>query len=187
MSRLIFAFSLLSCLAVAAATGKGRGYSETLEANTQNTIPRKDKLTHIHFFFHDISTGPNPSAVNIVPQRSNSSTYFGMVYMIDDPLTMEPNLSSGIIGRAQGLYAPASQEEVALLQAMNLVFTEGEYKGSTLTVLGRNSIFAKVREMPVIGGSGAFRFVRGYVLARTYEFNKKTLITIVEYDVYVWH
>ncbi|XP_030547597.2 dirigent protein 19-like [Rhodamnia argentea] len=107
--------------------------------------------------------------------------------MIDDLLTTEPNLSSGIIGRAQGLYAPASQEEVALLQATNLVFTEGQYKGSTLTVLGRNSIFAKVREMPVMGGTGAFRFARGYILLRTYEFNKKTLYAIVECDVYVWH
>ncbi|XP_030547564.1 dirigent protein 22-like [Rhodamnia argentea] len=186
MSRLVIALSLLSCVAVAAA-GKSHGYARNLEADLQNTIPRKEKLTHIHFFFHDILTGPNPSAITIVPPRSNLSTLFGQVCVIDDPLTMGPDLNSGIIGRAQGLYSSASQEEAALLLAMNLVFTEGEHKGSTLTVLGRNSIFMKVREMPVIGGTGVFRFARGYVNARTYQFDMKTGLTIVEYDVYVWH
>ncbi|KAI3414738.1 uncharacterized protein J3R85_015911 [Psidium guajava] len=187
MSRLIFALSLLSCLAVAAAAGKGRSYSKTLKANPQNIVPVKEKLTHIHFFFHDILTGPNTSVVTIVPPHSNSSTFFGLVRVIDNPLTMGPDLSSGIIGRAQGLYAPASQEEVALLLAMNLVFTEGDYKGSTLTVLGRNSVYMKVREMPVIGGTSAFRFARGYVQARTNQINTKTGSAVVEYDAYVWH
>lgn len=187
MSRLIFfALSLLSCLAAVAA-GKSRGYSKTLEANPQHTMPGKEKLTHIHFFWHDILTGPNRSAAIVVPPRSNSSTFFGVVCAIDDPLTIGPDLSSGIIGRAQGLYAPTSQEESALLMAMNLVFMEGEYKGSTLTVLGRNPIFMKVREIPVIAGTGAFRFARGYVLLRTYQFNTKTGDAVVEYDVYVGH
>ncbi|KAF8041014.1 hypothetical protein BT93_B3054 [Corymbia citriodora subsp. variegata] len=186
MSRLTSALFLLSCLAAAAA-GESRTYSETLEANPRNAIPRNEKLTRIHFFLHDILTGPSPSALPIVPPRSNSSTYFGLVCAIDDPLTIGPDPSSDVVGRAQGLYAPASQEELALLLAVNLVFTEGEYKGSTLTVLGRNSVFMKVREMPVIGGTGAFRFARGYVLARTYQFDTKTANAVIEYDVYVWH
>lgn len=186
MSRILSALSLLSCLAAAAA-GKSRGYSKTIEASPQSTVSRTEKLTHIHFFWHDIFTGPNLSAVAIVPPQSNSSTFFGSVTVINDALTTGPDLSSGVIGRAQGLYTLASQEEVALLMAMNLVFMEGEHKGSTLTVLGRNSISMKVREMPVIGGTGAFRFARGYVHARTYQFDIKTGLTVVEYDVYVWH
>ncbi|KAI3414736.1 uncharacterized protein J3R85_015909 [Psidium guajava] len=169
------------------ATGKRRGCSETLEQSSQNAMPRKEKLTHLHFYWHDILTGPNLSAVVIVSPQPNSSTIFGLVSVIDDALTMGPDLSSGIIGRAQGLYAAASQEEIALLMAMNLVFTEGEYKGSTLTVFGRNSILMKVREMPVIGGTGAFQFARGYTHLRTYQFDPKTGSAVVEYDVYVRH
>ncbi|KAF8041013.1 hypothetical protein BT93_B3053 [Corymbia citriodora subsp. variegata] len=186
MSRLIFALSLLSCLAVT-ATKKSHGYSETVEANPPNTLPKKEKLTHIHFFWHDIVTGPNLSAVAVVPPQPNSPTFFGSVSVIDDAMTIGPDLSSGIIGRAQGLYTLASRGELALLMAMNLVFTEGEYEGSTLTVLGRNSVSMKVREMPVIGGTNAFRLARGYVHARTYQFNLKNGNAIVEYDVYVWH
>ncbi|XP_030547595.1 dirigent protein 22-like [Rhodamnia argentea] len=147
-------------------------------------MPRKEKLTHLHFFWHDIFTGPNLSAVIIVSPKSNSFAFFGSVSVINDALTIGPDLSSGIIGRAQGLYLSASQEEIAALMAMNLVFTEGEYKGSTLTMLRRNTIFMKVREMPVIGRTSSFRFARGYVHVRTYQFDPKTGLTVVEYDAF---
>ncbi|KAB1227894.1 Dirigent protein 19 [Morella rubra] len=96
-------------------------------------------------------------------------------------------MSSKFIGRAQGFYALASQEEVGLLMAMNFAFTEGKYNGSTITMLGRNAVFTKVREMPVIGGSGLFRFATDYVQAKTYKFNSTTRDSIVEYNVYVLH
>ncbi|KAK3204956.1 hypothetical protein Dsin_019002 [Dipteronia sinensis] len=108
--------------------------------------------------------------------------------MIEDPITVGPKLSSKMVGRAQGLYALASQEEIGLLMVMNFAFIEGKYNGSSqgrthvqtsqvpylveipgsatgssISVLGRNTVFSKVREMPVIGGSGLFRFARGYV------------------------
>ncbi|KAH1040334.1 hypothetical protein J1N35_042077 [Gossypium stocksii] len=36
----------------------------------------------------------------------------------------------------------------------------GKYNGSTLSVLGRNEVLSAVREMPIVGGSGVFRFAR---------------------------
>jgi hypothetical protein len=92
-----------------------------------------------------------------------------------------------LIGRAQGFYGSAGQEEAALLMAMNFVFLQGKYNGSTISILGRNHVFSKVREMPVIGGSGLFRFARGYAQANTYSFNAKTGDAVVEYNVYVLH
>ncbi|KHN26493.1 hypothetical protein glysoja_043655 [Glycine soja] len=77
--------------------------------------------------------------------------------------------------------------EIGLLMAMNFAFIEGKYNGSTITILGRNCVFHKVREMPVIGGSGLFRFARGYAEARTHWFDLKAGDAIVEYNVYVMH
>jgi hypothetical protein len=71
--------------------------------------------------------------------------------------------------------------------AMNFAFIEGKYNGSTITVLGKNAVFSTVREMPVIGGSGLFRFARGYVQARTHMVDLKTGDATVEYNVYVFH
>ncbi|KAB2616425.1 dirigent protein 22-like [Pyrus ussuriensis x Pyrus communis] len=107
--------------------------------------------------------------------------------MIDDPLTEGPEMSSKLLGRAQGFYGSASQKEAGLLMAMNFAFIQGKYNGSTITVLGRNQVFNKVREMLVIGGSGLFWFATGYVEARTHYFNLTTGDAIVEYNVYVLH
>lgn len=106
---------------------------------------------------------------------------------MDDPLTVEPNLNSKIVGRAQGIYASASQSEVGFLMVLNFAFTEGKFNGSNLSVLGRNAVFSTVREMPIVGGSGVFRFARGYAQARTHSFDSKSGNAIVEYNVYVFH
>ncbi|KAB2627453.1 dirigent protein 22-like [Pyrus ussuriensis x Pyrus communis] len=70
---------------------------------------------------------------------------------------------------------------------MNLVFVEGKYKGSSISVLGRNPVMNDVREMPIVGGRELFRSARGYVLAHTVWFAPNTGDAIFEYNVFVSH
>ncbi|KAH7671145.1 Dirigent protein [Dioscorea alata] len=150
--------------------------------------PLKEKLSHLHFYFHDIVSGRNPTAIPITrPLNSSSFALFGMVTVMDDPLTTGPEPNSTVIGRAQGFYAAAAQSELGFLQAMNLHFSSGKYNGSVLTVLGRNAPLHTVREMPVVGGAGLFRFARGYALAHTHWIDLTSGDAIVEYNVYVLH
>lgn len=150
---------------------------------------RKEKLSHLRFYFHDIVSGQNPTAIRVAeaPMSRNSPTFFGSVVMMDDPLTMGPEQSSKLVGRAQGIYASASQSEIGFLMVMNFAFVEGKYNGSSLSVLGRNRPLTEMREMPVVGGSGLFRFARGYAQAKTHWFDIKTGDACVEYNVYVFH
>ncbi|CAI0388286.1 unnamed protein product [Linum tenue] len=85
--------------------------------------------------------------------------------MADNPLTLDPELNSTTVGRAQGLYGVASRTDATFMELFNFVFkADGEYRGSTVTVLGRNHILAAgIREMPVVGGTGVFGFARGKV------------------------
>ncbi|XVF69765.1 hypothetical protein PTKIN_Ptkin11bG0108100 [Pterospermum kingtungense] len=53
----------------------------------------KEKLSHFRLYWHDIVGGRNLTAVPVVRPSSNSSTAFGMISVIDDPLTMGPELS----------------------------------------------------------------------------------------------
>ncbi|KAL6288671.1 hypothetical protein ACE6H2_006181 [Prunus campanulata] len=147
-----------------------------------------EKTSHLHFFFHDIVSGKNPSAVRIAGPLNSTITTFGATMMIDDALTEKQEPTSKIVGRAQGLYSVAAQRdhEFALLVIMNFLFVEGMYKGSTISILGRNPVLNNVREMPIIGGTGLFRFARGYALAHTVSFNP-TGDAIVEYNVFVSH
>ncbi|PPD69684.1 hypothetical protein GOBAR_DD33437 [Gossypium barbadense] len=108
------------------------------------------------------------------PSTNRSSQFmFGDVYVIDDPLTIEPDINSKTVGKAQGTYTVASQGELSLLMVTNFAFTEGKYNGSTLSVLGRNEVLSTVREIPIVGGSGVFRFARGYAQVYENEFDPK--------------
>ncbi|KAG5053981.1 hypothetical protein JHK85_006491 [Glycine max] len=112
-------------------------------------------------------TAEDGAGIQIIPSlpKYNTTTSFGLVRILDNPLTLGPELSSKQVGRAEGLYASASRTELSLLMVMNFALTAGKYNGSTITIMGRNRpLMTKVREMPVIGGSGIFRVARGYAL-----------------------
>ncbi|XP_015086594.1 dirigent protein 19 [Solanum pennellii] len=191
MAKLLHFFStifILLSLVVFPIIGKKDENSFEISTNKEFMSLKREKLSHFKFYFHDILSGTKPTSIMIVPpQKNTAKTGFGMVNMIDNALTLGPKLSSKIIGRAQGFYGSSALSELSLLMIMNFNFIEGKYNGSSLAVLGRNSIVETVREMPVIGGSGLFRFARGYVQARTISLNVTTKDAIVQYDFYVLH
>ncbi|XP_042505732.1 dirigent protein 22-like [Macadamia integrifolia] len=171
----------------AAVDGESHSFSRTLSLESKKL--KREKMSHLHFYFHDIVSGRNPTAIKVAEAESSktSPTGFGMMVMMDDPLTEKPEATSKLVGRAQGIYASASQSDLGFLMTLNYVFTEGKYNGSTLSILGRNPVLSEVREMPVVGGSGLFRFARGYAHAKTHWFDFKTGDAVVEYNVYVIH
>ncbi|KAL5762592.1 hypothetical protein ACOSP7_018856 [Xanthoceras sorbifolium] len=166
------------------STGNGDFCEEFTEGIT---FKRFLKMSHLHFYFHDIVSGKNATTVRIAGPQNGTAYGFGSTVMIDDPLTEGPELTSKLVGKAQGMYAIAAQHEVSLLMVMNLAFVDGKYNGSSISILGRNPVFDVVREMPIVGGSGAFRSAHGYALAHTIWFDYKTGDAIVEYNVYVTH
>ncbi|KAL0377157.1 UNVERIFIED_CONTAM: Dirigent protein 21 [Sesamum calycinum] len=69
------------------------------------------KVTKLHFYFHRLR-GTSAVAVAQANSTDSSPTLFGLVYIKDDPLTVGPELSSELIGYAQGITASASLEEL---------------------------------------------------------------------------
>ncbi|CAL5201520.1 unnamed protein product [Lathyrus oleraceus] len=155
----------------------------------ESNIEKPHNFTHLHFYFHDTLDGENPNTLKIIsPPNESSHGDFGSTFIIDNPLTEEEDISSKLIGRAQGTYALASKQgDLALKMDVIFVFTEGSYKGSTLTMFGRNAIMDEVREMPIVGGTGVFRFARGYALAKTTLFDPASGNAIEEFDVKIYH
>ncbi|CAL1398058.1 unnamed protein product [Linum trigynum] len=145
-----------------------------------------DTVTNLQFYFHDIVSGRNPTAVQIIKAPSGSSG-FGQVNVADDPLTVGPDAGSKAVGRAQGLYGVASQSmtDMALLMVLSYGFTDGPYKGSSLSIMGRNPAMSPTRELPVLGGTGVFRMARGYALMKTVSFNAAG-DAVVHYNVTVY-
>ncbi|KAK7392769.1 hypothetical protein VNO78_21216 [Psophocarpus tetragonolobus] len=179
---LFFFFFFYSTL----ATAKTHRFVRSISPSSLG-LDKPQKLSQLHFFFHDVVGGTNQTAVRVAaaPSTDKSPTQFGAVVMIDDPLTESPESWSKVVGRAQGMYASASQTELGFLMTLSFVFTQGEFNGSTLSVLGRNTVLSAVREMPIVGGSGVFRFATGYAQAKTHSID--ALEAIVEYNVSVFH
>jgi Dirigent-like protein len=71
------------------------------------------------------------------------------------------------------------------MMVVNLVFLEGRFNGSTLIVLGRNSVLERVREFPILGGSGVFRGASGWVLDQTYIADPHTGNGVFKFDIFV--
>ncbi|KAI9153810.1 hypothetical protein LWI28_016861 [Acer negundo] len=187
MARNLLILSILVLFSALTASESDQYFSKKISPSSLGL--KKEKLTHLHFYFHDLITAKNPTAVQVAEaaMTNTSSTLFGAVFVMDDPLTVSPEVNSKMVGRAQGIYASASQSEIGFLMVLNFAFMEGKFNGSNLSVLGRNAIFSGVREMPIVGGSGVFRFSRGYAQAKTHTIDLQTGNAVVEYNVYVFH
>ncbi|VAI21841.1 unnamed protein product [Triticum turgidum subsp. durum] len=150
-----------------------------------------EKETRLRVYWHDVvSGGPNARVVQVAqaPSSNTSATGFGTVLVIDDPLTEGPSLTgSRLLGRAQGLYVSTGKDSLSLLMAMNFVFVDGAYNGSSIAIVGPNPVNRAVREMAVVGGTGVFRFARGYCQLRTHWFDGKTGDATVEYRIHLRH
>ncbi|KAH7664306.1 Dirigent protein [Dioscorea alata] len=164
----------------------------TLISHACHAYLAKEKVTKLHFFFHDIFSGDHATTVQVAhPQgtviKPDNSVNFGAVYVLDDPLTEGPDLNSRVIGHAQGFYASAGQKELVLVVAFDFGFTSGEFNGSSISVLSRNTVLESEREMAVVGGRGKFRMARGFAELKTYFFNITSGNAVVEYNITVFH
>ncbi|XP_031473258.1 dirigent protein 19-like [Nymphaea colorata] len=175
---LLFFFSLTTI-----TLGDANIQGEVLNPPAQGT----EKVSHIHFYFHDSLDGRYSIRIAAAPPFYKSATPFGLAAVVDSPLTEGPDPGSKLVGRAQGLYVIASKEEVGLLMDLTYQLYEGKYNGSSISVLGRNAVRNPLREMPVVGGTGLFRLARGYVQAKNYLYNLTSGLAIVEYDAFVMH
>ncbi|KAL6963739.1 hypothetical protein U1Q18_034744 [Sarracenia purpurea var. burkii] len=184
------AIILLFC-SMAMAMPMVHGAGEEPQQAVDRWFQNKEKVTKLHFYFHDTVSGKNPTAVLVTEPDPTKPVLplnpFGSIFMMDDPLTIGPEPKSTLLGRAQGIYASAALEGVGLLMTLNYVFTAGSLNGSTLSILGRNPILEEYREMPIVGGSGVFRLARGIATAKTYWFNSTSGDAVVEYHVVVLH
>ncbi|RLN17203.1 dirigent protein 21-like [Panicum miliaceum] len=77
---------------------------------------------HLHFYMHDVTGGPSPTAVRVVNGPRGS---FGNTVVIDDELTEGTSQSSATVGRAQGYYMVASVSNLELMVNMNVELADG--------------------------------------------------------------
>lgn len=185
-TQFLIPFLFIFCYALTISGEESIGFVGSLDPKS---IQKKHTLSHFRFYWHELFNGSNPTTVVIIPSllKYNKTTSFGSVEVLDTALVVGPESNSKVVGRAEGLVASTSQSEFDPLVIMTFVLTEGKYNGSSITFLGRRHIEQKVREMPVIGGTGVFRFATGYVDSTTILTDPQTKNNVIEFNVYVYH
>nr|ABR18314.1 unknown [Picea sitchensis] len=127
------------------------------------------------FYMHDNLIRNNDETAFPVAGMNGSSSdagKFGTLVVISDVTTERPQItesdSGNIVGRAQGFYVNTNPVTgLDFLMVFTLVFHNKEYSGSTLQMQGTDRFDQPQSEYAVVGGTGKFRFARGYALGTT--------------------
>ncbi|KAH0467781.1 hypothetical protein IEQ34_002814 [Dendrobium chrysotoxum] len=127
-------------------------------------------------FFHDILFNGHNShnataAIVGAPAWANRTilakpTHFGDVVVFDDPITLNNDLHSPAIGRAQGLYLYDGKTVFTAWLAFSLVFNSTQHRG-TIQIAGADPLLEKTRDVSVVGGTGDFFMARGVATLST--------------------
>lgn len=122
------------------------------------------------FYFHDILYNGHNSkkataAIVGAPAWGNTTilagqNHFGNVVIFDDPITLDNNLHSPPVGRAQGFYLYDNKDVFTAWLGFSFVFNSSEHRGS-INFAGADPLMNKTRDISVIGGTGDFFMTRG--------------------------
>lgn len=128
------------------------------------------------FYFHDIlyngHNAKNATATIVgAPAGANMTilagqNHFGNVVVFDDPVTLDNNLHSPPVGRAQGFYMYDKKEIFTAWLGFSMVFNSTQHKGS-INFAGADPLMNKTRDISVIGGTGDYFMTRGIATLMT--------------------
>lgn len=151
----------------------------------------KLKETSMTLYFQDQYGGKNASVLQILPTSDDHHqlgfTKFGAIFCTDDLITKGFDLNSDAVARGQGVYVTSALDGSNTHVLVSIVFNNGEYKGSTLEVQGSSAQFEKVREVAVVGGTGKFRFGKGYATLETIHIDIPAQLAVIQCNITVLH
>ncbi|KAK7318151.1 hypothetical protein RJT34_02849 [Clitoria ternatea] len=145
-----------------------------------SAIPNKRKqytpCKHLALYFHDIIYNGNnaanaTSAIVAAPEGANLTKlagqfHFGNIAVFDDPITLDNNLHSKPVGRAQGFYIYDTKNTFTSWLGFTFVLNSTDYQG-TITFAGADPIMQKSRDISITGGTGDFFMHRGIATIMT--------------------
>jgi hypothetical protein len=105
------------------------------------------------------------SAIVAAPKGANLTKlapqfHFGDMVVFDDPITLDNNLHSKPIGRAQGFYIYDTKNAFTAWFSFTIVLNSPYHEG-TITLAGADPTAKKTRDLSVTGGTGDFFMHRG--------------------------
>ncbi|XP_065863407.1 disease resistance response protein 206-like [Euphorbia lathyris] len=139
---------------------------------TKTHKPCKELVLYFHDILYNGNNSQNATSTIVAsPQGSNLTIlapnfHFGNIVVFDDPITLDNNLHSSLIGRAQGLYIYDTKNTFTAWLGFSFVLNYTQHHG-TINFAGADPIMIKSRDISVVGGTGDFFMHRGVATIMT--------------------
>ena len=133
----------------------------------QYQTPTRLKSLHLTLYTHEtfnktafftVKGITNPKFITKTPNPFGS---FGSMFAFNDPITEKPNPTSKVIGYMEGSAVSSNFKGDQATCICRTTLNLKGYKGEIISV--GTAYFSRASELPIIGGSGDFRFVQGYM------------------------
>ncbi|XP_071724100.1 disease resistance response protein 206-like [Rutidosis leptorrhynchoides] len=152
---------------------------EMIYSNRLIQHPKKQyhPCKNLVLYFHDIIyNGKNKenatSAIVAASEGANMTIlagqfHFGNIAVFDDPITLDNNLHSSPVGRAQGMYLYDTKNAYTSWLGFSFVLNSTDYYKGSINFAGADPIMVKTRDIYVNGGTGDFFMHRGIATLMT--------------------
>ncbi|KAF9608786.1 hypothetical protein IFM89_011555 [Coptis chinensis] len=139
---------------------------------------------HFSLYQHETINKTGYVIVNGVAGTGMSQTTlpFGTIYVFEDLMTATQNPSSKVIGVAEGSSVTSSLDGLRAISVAKVTLNMKKYKGSVSIVGGTQN--TKPADHPVVGGTGDFLFVQGYVTSSPVDLVGLTVVYKIEFHLY---
>ncbi|XP_054823163.1 dirigent protein-like [Prosopis cineraria] len=128
--------------------------------------PCRKLVLHFHDILYNGRNAANAtSAIVGSPAWGNKiklsgQNHFGDMVVFDDPITLNDNLNSTPVGRAQGFYFYDKKEIFTAWLGFSFVFNSSRLRGS-INFAGADPLMNRTRDISIVGGTGDFFMARG--------------------------
>lgn len=146
----------------------------------------RDRVRSIHFalYQHETVNKTGYIIVNGVAGQNvtQTTTPFGTLFVFQDLMTIKPNMSSKVLGIAEGTSITSSLDGLQSISIAKITLNLKKHKGSVSIVGGTHNI--KASDHPVVGGTGDFTFVQGFVTSSPVSLKGLTVVYKIEFHLY---
>ncbi|KAL5557406.1 hypothetical protein UlMin_039642 [Ulmus minor] len=148
----------------------------------------QNQLKSLHFalFQHETINKTGYIIVNGVagvgPGVTQTTTSFGTLFAFQDPMTVAPNRSSKLVGIAEGTSITSSLDGLRSISIAKITLRLKKLSGSISVVGGTHNV--KPADHPVVGGTGDFTFVQGYVTSSPVDLKGLTVVYKIQFHLY---
>lgn len=150
-----------------------RNSSGVVRSGLKELLTREDKQQvkeTLEFYIHEIrSADPSDKTATLKLANLPPNTkplQWGSSFVFDNEVRDGVGADTTLLGRERGWGVVTDQNSEEALQLLSKIsFTQGKYKGSTITFSGNVGGKVTPYELIIHGGTGHFRGAHGYVLA----------------------